>query len=155
MCDTRKFRLARVGNVDFELDPAQRAWVAEVREFLQQNVTGELRAEIVEHGLELPDGEVAAFRRKVGAKGWFGLNWPGEYGGLGLSAVHQHLLMREFDNWAVPGPDLTVTSVAPMIMRHGMPPKVLRPKCSSRRLRSRWCRLPQDGQRHVRVPRLS
>ena len=119
MCDSRKNRLVRLLNVDFELDPAQRAWVTEVREFLQQNITDELRNEIVEHGLELPDGEVAAFRRKVGAKGWFGLNWPEEYGGLGLSAVHQHLLMREFDYWAVPGPDLTVTSVAPMIMRHG------------------------------------
>jgi hypothetical protein len=28
--------------VDFELDPAQQAWLAEVREFLQQNVTDEL-----------------------------------------------------------------------------------------------------------------
>ncbi len=27
--------------------------------------------------------------------------------------------MREFEYWGVPGPDLTVTSVAPMIMRHG------------------------------------
>ena len=105
--------------MDFELDPAQQAWLAEVREFLQQNVTDDLRAEIAEHGLEVSDGEVAAFRGKVGAKGWLGLNWPTEYGGLGLGAVHQHLLMREFEYWGVPGPDLTVTSVAPMIMRHG------------------------------------
>jgi 3-oxocholest-4-en-26-oyl-CoA dehydrogenase alpha subunit len=105
--------------VDFELDPAQQAWVVEVREFLAQNVTAALRDEITQHGLEFPGGEVAAFRRKVGAKGWFGLNWPEEYGGLGLGAVYQHLLMREFDLWNVPGPDLTVTSVAPMIMRHG------------------------------------
>src|SRR5581483_9631046 len=106
-------------DVDFELDSAQQAWLSEVREFLAQNVTDELRAEIADHGLEYPDGEVVAFRRKVGAKGWFGLNWPAEYGGLGLGAVYQHLLMREFEYWGVPGPDLTVTSVAPMIMRHG------------------------------------
>ncbi|HZQ30426.1 MAG TPA: acyl-CoA dehydrogenase family protein [Mycobacterium sp.] len=105
--------------MDFELDSAQQAWLSEVREFLAQNVTDELRAEIADHGLEYPDGEVVAFRRKVGAKGWFGLNWPAEYGGLGLGAVYQHLLMREFEYWGVPGPDLTVTSVAPMIMRHG------------------------------------
>jgi alkylation response protein AidB-like acyl-CoA dehydrogenase len=83
--------------VDFELDGAQQAWPAEVREFLQQNVTDELRAEIAGHGLD----------------------WPREYGGLGLGAVHQHLLMREFQYRGVPGPDPTVTSVAPMIMRHG------------------------------------
>jgi alkylation response protein AidB-like acyl-CoA dehydrogenase len=105
--------------VDFELDAGQSAWLAEVREFLHRNVTPALQAEGPEHGLDLANEEVASFRRKVGAKGWFGLNWPKEYGGLGLSAMHQHLLMREFEYWGVPGPDLTVTSVAPMIMRHG------------------------------------
>ena len=105
--------------MDFALDADQLAWLAEVREFLRENVTDALRAEIAEHNLEHPGGEVAAFRRKLGAKGWFGLNWPAEYGGLGLGAVHLHLLMSEFEYWGVPGPDLTVTSIAPMIMRHG------------------------------------
>jgi 3-oxocholest-4-en-26-oyl-CoA dehydrogenase alpha subunit len=105
--------------MDFQLDAGQRAWLDEVREFLDANVTAQLRAELAEHDLELPDGEVARFRRKIGEQGWFGLNWPSEYGGLGLGAVYQHLLMSEFEYWGVPGPDLTVTSVAPMIMRHG------------------------------------
>jgi alkylation response protein AidB-like acyl-CoA dehydrogenase len=105
--------------VDFELDDEQRAWVAEVRQFLAENVTAALKAEMAEHGLEYQGGELTAFRRKIGAKGWFGLNWPQEYGGLGLTAMHQHLLMSEFEYIGVPGPDLTVTSVAPMIMRHG------------------------------------
>jgi alkylation response protein AidB-like acyl-CoA dehydrogenase len=105
--------------VDFELDAEQAAWLAEVRDFLTKNVTPALRAELAEHDLEFRDGELAAFRRKIGDKGWFGLNWPTEYGGLGLSAVHQHLMVSEFEYWGVPGPDLTVTSVAPMIMRHG------------------------------------
>jgi alkylation response protein AidB-like acyl-CoA dehydrogenase len=105
--------------MDFALDAGQRAWLAEVREFLRENVTPELRAELAQLDLEFPDGEVARFRRKIGEKGWFGLNWPREYGGLGLGAVHQHLLMSEFEYAGVPGPDLTVTSVAPMIMRHG------------------------------------
>jgi len=105
--------------MDFEFDVGQRAWLTEVREFLRENVTAELRAELAQHDVEFPDGEVARFRRKIGEKGWFGLNWPRDYGGLGLGAVHQHLLMSEFEYWGVPGPDLTVTSVAPMIMRHG------------------------------------
>jgi alkylation response protein AidB-like acyl-CoA dehydrogenase len=105
--------------VDFELDDEQRAWVAEVRQFLDKNVTAGLRAGMAEHGLEHQGGELTAFRRKIGEKGWFGLNWPKEYGGLGLTAMHQHLLMSEFEYVGVPGPDLTVTSVAPMIMRHG------------------------------------
>lgn len=105
--------------MDFDLDADQLTWLAEVREFLRENVTDALRAEVAEHNLEYAGGEVAAFRRKLGAKGWFGLNWPAEYGGLGLGPVHLHLLMSEFEYWGVPGPDLTVTSIAPMIMRHG------------------------------------
>ena len=105
--------------MDFELDDEQRAWLAEVRRFLQDNVTSALRAEMAEHGLEFQGGQLSAFRRKIGDRGWFGLNWPPEYGGLGLTAMHQHLLMSEFEYCGVPGPDLTVTSVAPMIMRHG------------------------------------
>ena len=105
--------------MDLRWTAAQRIWRTKVVMFLRANVTQALRDEIAEYGLEYPDGEVAAFRRKVGEKGWFGLNWPTEYGGLGLSAMHQNILMFEFDYWGVPGPDLTVTSVAPMIMRHG------------------------------------
>lgn len=105
--------------MDFELDAEQTAWLAEVRAFLEANVTPALCAELAEHDLEFRGGELTAFRRKLGEKGWFGLNWPVEYGGLGLSAVHQHLMVSEFEYWGVPGPDLTVTSVAPMIMRHG------------------------------------
>jgi 3-oxocholest-4-en-26-oyl-CoA dehydrogenase alpha subunit len=105
--------------VDFEWTAAERIWRTKVVIFLRANVTQALRDEIAEYGLEYPEGEVAAFRRKVGEKGWWGLNWPSEYGGLGLSAIHQNILKCEFDYWGVPGPDLTVTSVAPMIMRHG------------------------------------
>src|ERR1700755_994172 len=105
--------------VDFELDAAQDAWLAEFSALLTENATPGLRSELAEHGQELPDREVAAFRRKIGERGWFGLNWPSEYGGLGLRAVYQRQLMREFEHWGFPGPDLTVTSVAPMIMRHG------------------------------------
>ncbi|HTW16799.1 MAG TPA: acyl-CoA dehydrogenase family protein [Nocardioides sp.] len=105
--------------MDFELDADQRAWREEVRAFLREHVTPALRAELAEHDLEKRDGELAAFRRRIGEKGWFGLNWPVEHGGLGLGPVHQHLLVSEFEYWGVPGPDLTVTSVAPMIMRHG------------------------------------
>jgi len=105
--------------VNFEFDDTHLAWLAEVRGFLHDNVTPALVCELAEHGVEFTGPEAAKFRRKIGDKGWFGLNWPKEYGGLGLGAIHQHLLMSEFEYWGVPGPDLTVTSVAPTIMRHG------------------------------------
>ncbi|MEZ5223726.1 MAG: acyl-CoA dehydrogenase family protein [Ilumatobacteraceae bacterium] len=48
-----------------------------------------------------------------------GSTGPIEYGGLGRGAVDQHILATEFLYAGVPGPDFTVTSMAPMIMRYG------------------------------------
>jgi alkylation response protein AidB-like acyl-CoA dehydrogenase len=105
--------------VDFELDDDQSAWREEVRDFLSVNVTDQLLRERAQHGSEEPGPATVEFRRRIGEKGWFGLNWPEEFGGLGLGPVYQHILVHEFEYWGAPGPDLTVTSVAPMIMRHG------------------------------------
>ena len=66
-----------------------------------------------------PNGEVARISSQDRREGLVRAELAAEYGGLGLGAVYQHLLMSEFEYWGVPGPDLTVTSVAPMIMRHG------------------------------------
>lgn len=40
--------------MDFELDAGQRAWLAEIREFLRDNVTEELRAELAQHDPSFP-----------------------------------------------------------------------------------------------------
>jgi 3-oxocholest-4-en-26-oyl-CoA dehydrogenase alpha subunit len=105
--------------VDFELDKDQQAWRDEVRAFLRENVTEELLRETAERGHEQTGGHMTAFRQKVAGKGWWGLNWPKEYGGLGLGPIYQHILVKEFGLWGAPHPDLTVTSVGPMIMRYG------------------------------------
>ncbi len=41
-----------VAVVDFQLDDAQRAWVAEARQLPGENVTAALRAEMAEHPLD-------------------------------------------------------------------------------------------------------
>jgi alkylation response protein AidB-like acyl-CoA dehydrogenase len=103
--------------VDFRFDEDQERWRQVVRAFLNENVTAEVRAQYGQHGG--PDDAVRAFERKVAERGWYGINWPVEYGGLGLSPVHQHILMHEFQYWGAPNLDLTVTSVGPMIIRYG------------------------------------
>ncbi len=105
--------------MDFQLDEGQQRWREEVRAFLRENVTPQLVQERSRHGSESPGPATLEFRRKLGEKGWFGLNWPVEYGGLGLGPVYQHILVHEFEYAGAPGPDLTVTSVAPMIMKNG------------------------------------
>jgi alkylation response protein AidB-like acyl-CoA dehydrogenase len=105
--------------VDFELTAEQEAWRQEVRALLPENVSDELRAELVAMEAIGEGPLLREFRRRVGENGWYGLNWPAENGGLGKSALERHLLSYEFDYAGVPGPDLTVTSIAPMIMSHG------------------------------------
>mgnify|MGYP001239160653 FL=1 len=110
--------------MDFDLTPEQEAWREEVRTFLRENFTPELAQELEETG----GGESIAsrrgphemeFRRKVGEKGWYGLNWPKAYGGLEKTAVEQFLLIEEFDYVGAPRLDLTVTSIGPTIIRFG------------------------------------
>lgn len=105
--------------MDFEFTESEAAWRQEVQAFLREHVTPALREELRRLGDEGGGPELQAFQREVGARGWYGLNWPKEYGGLGRSAIDQRILINEFDYSGVPPPDLTVTSVAPMIMRYG------------------------------------
>lgn len=110
--------------MDFELTESQRQWRDEVRAFLHENITPEVERErdSSPEGILRFGPQAMALRRKVGAKGWFGLTWPKEYGGLAKGVVEQHILMREFE-YARAAPnallDVTVTSIAPMIMRYG------------------------------------
>jgi alkylation response protein AidB-like acyl-CoA dehydrogenase len=103
--------------LDFRLDEDQEHWRGVVRAFLKENVTTEVRAQYLRH--DGPDNAVREFERKVAERGWYGINWPVEYGGLDLGPVHQHILMHEFQYWGAPNLGLTVTSVGPMIIRHG------------------------------------
>src|SRR4051794_1277619 len=66
-------------SMQFQLDEKQQAWRDEVRKFLEENVTPELLTLRRERGYESASEELSSFRRKVGEKGWFGLNWPKEY----------------------------------------------------------------------------
>ena len=108
--------------MDFRLNAEQQAWRDEVREFLRENVTQELRDEGKGGELSLSVNQGPAtmgFRRKVVEKGWFGLNWPKEYGGLEKTAMEQLIMMEEFDRAGAPNLSLTLTSLGPTIIRFG------------------------------------
>ena len=106
----------------FRLSSEQEQWRDEVREFLRENVTDELRNEGKggELSLSVNQGPATmAFRQKVVDKGWFGLNWPKEYGGLQKSATEQLIMIEEFDRAGAPNLSLTLTSLGPAIIRFG------------------------------------
>lgn len=78
--------------MDFSFTPEQEAFRQEIRDFIKQELTPEMLNE---------PGEVAgvkyskAFSKKLGQKGWIGLNWPKEYGGQGLGPIDQLIYLEE------------------------------------------------------------
>jgi alkylation response protein AidB-like acyl-CoA dehydrogenase len=104
---------------DALLSASERAWQGEVRSFLLETVTLELEREVLRDGEMIHGPEVRRFRQAVGTRGWFGVTWPAEFGGLERTPIEQHILMDEFAYARVPALDLTVASIAPIIMRFG------------------------------------
>jgi len=103
----------------YDYTPEQLKWREEVRRFFRQTVTPELVAEMREAGNE-GDGPLARkFHEKLFAKGWWGIGWPKEFGGLGKSAVEQYIYVEEMAAAGAPAMRLAITSVAPTILRTG------------------------------------
>jgi 3-oxocholest-4-en-26-oyl-CoA dehydrogenase alpha subunit len=103
----------------YEFSPEQLAWRDDVRRFLRKTVTPALVAEMRVAGNE-GDGPLArAFHKKMFEKGWWGIGWPKEFGGLGKSALEQFIFVEEMEAAGAPAMRLTITSVAPTILRAG------------------------------------
>ena len=118
--------------MDFALTPEQERFAREFNEYLDENLTPELRAESsmflnmnkhTDPGVfgrgEYGGPKSKAFIRKMGADGWLGVGWPKEYGGQGRSLIEQHIFYETIWARRAPFPVLTLHSVAPTIMRFG------------------------------------
>ncbi|HZQ38009.1 MAG TPA: acyl-CoA dehydrogenase family protein, partial [Dehalococcoidia bacterium] len=82
--------------MDFGFTPQNEAFRQEVRQFLEENVTPELRAELAARGEEGTAGPLLReFRRKLGEKGWAGMSWPKEYGGQEKDRIDQFVFEEE------------------------------------------------------------
>ena len=86
----------------YEFSSEQLAWRDEVRAFLRTAVRPALVAEMREAGNE-GDGPLArAFHRKMFDKGWWGIAWPKEFGGLGKTAIEQFIFVEEMEMAGAP-----------------------------------------------------
>jgi alkylation response protein AidB-like acyl-CoA dehydrogenase len=103
--------------MDFHFTPEQEALRRQVRDFLDQNVTPAHRREY--EGERTPGPLSKALLRKLGATGWLGIGWPKEYGGQGRSIMDQLVFYEELEKEHVYYGDLTITSLAMVLMRIG------------------------------------
>jgi len=82
--------------MDFGLSTEQEALRDEVGQFIKENVTPAVMAEL-ESSLEGGRGpNYDALMQKVSQKGWVGISWPKEYGGQGGSRIDQYIVEEEF-----------------------------------------------------------
>ena len=105
--------------MDYDFTPAELAWREEVRAFVREHVDPGLASETRMKGNEGRGPLALAFHRALRDRGWWGLAWPEAYGGLNKSAVEQWIFIDEIESAGAPMLPLTVTSVAPTIMRVG------------------------------------
>jgi alkylation response protein AidB-like acyl-CoA dehydrogenase len=82
--------------MDFGFTPEQESLKLAVRQFIAENVTPQVVAELesAEEGGRGPN--YRELLRKAGERGWVGISWPKEYGGQGGSRIDQYLVEEEF-----------------------------------------------------------
>ncbi len=88
--------------MEIRFTPEQEAWRREVRSFLDAELPPEKAFDVeFEEDDDLWDFSIE-FTKKVGEKGWLGLTWPKEYGGLGRPAVDNLILHEELERREAP-----------------------------------------------------
>jgi alkylation response protein AidB-like acyl-CoA dehydrogenase len=107
--------------MDFRFSEEQERLRQEVREFLERELPGwadgapDGLAALVPGYMYFPE-----FERKLGARGWLGLNWPKEYGGGGLTPIDQLVVDEELAAYGAPGSEnIGRTIVGPSILTFG------------------------------------
>ena len=113
------FTIQHSASDEIRFHTRQLAWRDEVRAFIRDHLTPPLLDELRESGNEGQGPLAREFVLKLRDRGWWGLPWPKEYGGLGRSAIEQWMFVDELEGAGAPMLPLTVTSVAPTIMRVG------------------------------------
>src|SRR5262249_40252191 len=103
----------------YEFTPAQLAWRDEVRAFLKTPVTPALVADMRQAGNEGDAPLERELHQKLFTKGWWGVGWAKEFGGLGKSTIDQFIYVEEMERAGAPAMRLGITSVAPTIYRAG------------------------------------
>ena len=83
--------------MDFGYTPEQEALRDEVRAFIAEHVTDEVRTEVEDGGGEGGRGpKVRELYKKIADKGWIGISWPKQYGGQDGNRLDQYIVEEEF-----------------------------------------------------------
>src|SRR5512139_908084 len=85
--------------MDFEFSREQEAFRQEVRNFLEDEIRKGTFKPMCDGWIQ---GFSWEFTKKVASKGWIGITWPKEYGGLGRSHIDRLILTEEMVRYGAP-----------------------------------------------------
>ena len=104
--------------MDFTFTESEQRFRAEVRAFLDQEVTEEFLHELEEQG-EMDFSR--EFTKKLAEKGWLAMAWPKEYGGGGATMMEQLIFNEEIGYHHAPtgGHRQGINLIGPCIIVHG------------------------------------
>ena len=99
-------------------DPADRAFRAEVRDWVATNVPTEL----CNRSTRIDPLELKPWHRKLYERGWIAPHWPKEYGGMGATLTQQIILFEEISRVGAPTPfPHGLNFIGPLIIDAGTP----------------------------------
>lgn len=105
----------------FELNPEQRAFRDELCAFLSSELSPETYGKYYDEnaygGWNFEYWRI--LRKKLGERGYIGLNWPKEYGGEGKDTVYQVILADEVEYHGAPGLDASLTYLPQALIAFG------------------------------------
>ncbi|MFN3231128.1 MAG: acyl-CoA dehydrogenase family protein [Alphaproteobacteria bacterium] len=82
--------------MDLELSPEEQSFRDEVRDFLDKELTAEIREAARRTTAVWVDKPIVMeWHRKLYEKGWIGYFWPKEYGGTGWTPAQQYIFLTE------------------------------------------------------------
>jgi alkylation response protein AidB-like acyl-CoA dehydrogenase len=108
---------------DFRLPPDVEAFRDQLRAWLADNLTDEVRDAARRRGRD-DDDALAVLRswdRAMAEAGWAAISWPVEYGGRGATALEQLVFTEETITAGAPTPVnvIGINNIAPAIMEYG------------------------------------
>lgn len=125
MYETRQERRRFGGDcgMNLELTPEEVAFQDEVRAFLAESLTPELREAGRRATSVFMDKRYSlAWQKILHAKGWVAPSWPKQYGGAGWSEMQRHIFAAECARAGAPSlAPMGLRMVGPVIMGYGTP----------------------------------
>lgn len=107
--------------MNLTLSVQDQAFLHEVRTFLAENLTEDIRSAAAERSAPMIDPELdRRWRRILHEKGWAAPAWPSEYGGTGWTLAQRYIFERECRRAGAPHFfSLGGSLLAPVLMKYG------------------------------------